>query len=601
MNQQFYYASPSSLISYVLYTAPICNAISFKNYILGRNHLCQAAKKFNSNKPKIMATKSEKTDLSELLAKAEEDFKVSQNGMKTIETLKELKSVGNNQRFKTLLDKSVKLICEKQQTIGVILIIGTLYYDQSDDKNSVRWFLKYLTKLKLETTLSESEKIDKSLTAEYMLGCCYFNLNNFKMAHKSLKTSPPDPSNVSKYKKHCEMLITSCHALELLEEMLMYRGFSEENPSGLFYVYFRIENAKRLIHFGKIAGAKQHLNEASNILSNCPDEPKFWLDIGYYYTNLEMFQEGYNCRQKFVDSFKDKSLDPPPDDLVRVLLIMASDIKSTPVHKAIDICQHILELLQKAPAGDFNRSMALNIMADSYFCLRDFGPAIKYYEESLEEMKKAYKKSDDTLLDYWSLSRVWSCISEAQLALSNYQMALKAAKRSAKYLKMVPGKYPTENIRAAINLSFCWRKLKHPQKAIMFMNSAIKVCQQLKKEDNLDYRLVSIDTKMAFIGACEHQLSGNFDQTDAIFKSILLQEASNGLEHLMKTVHFCTRAGRMYINEFPEDGHLFWSRLDKIYCNDANFLLQLPTGFKKCFLLYKNSFGVCNLLKQSYY
>jgi hypothetical protein len=96
------------------------------------------AKKFNSNKPKIMATKSEKTDLSELLAKAEEDFKVSQNGMKTIETLKELKSVGNNQRFKTLLDKSVKLICEKQQTIGVILIIGTLYYDQSDDKNSVR-------------------------------------------------------------------------------------------------------------------------------------------------------------------------------------------------------------------------------------------------------------------------------------------------------------------------------------------------------------------------------------------------------------------------------------------------------------------------------
>jgi hypothetical protein len=55
----------------------------------------------------------------------------------------------------------------------------------------------------------------------------------------------------------------------------------------------------------------------------------------------------------------------------------------------------------------------------------------------------------------------------------------------------------------------------------------------------------------------------------------------------------------MAVNEFPEDGQLFWSRLDKIYRNDANFLSQLPTGFKKCFLLYKNSFGVCNLLKQS--
>jgi valyl-tRNA synthetase len=104
-------------------------------------------------KLQIMATKSEKSDLSELLAKAEEDFKVSQNGVTTIKTLKQFKSVAKNQRFKTLLDSSVKLISEEQQTIKVILTIAKLYYSQSDDKTSVRWFLKYLTKLKLETLL----------------------------------------------------------------------------------------------------------------------------------------------------------------------------------------------------------------------------------------------------------------------------------------------------------------------------------------------------------------------------------------------------------------------------------------------------------------
>jgi ferritin len=109
-----------------------------------------------------MATKSENP--SDLLAKAEEDFKVSRNGVKTIETLikiKSIKSVGNNERFKTLLDNSAKCLSEEHQTIKVILTIAKLYYSQSDDKTSIRWLLKYLTKLKLEVSLSESEKIGK--------------------------------------------------------------------------------------------------------------------------------------------------------------------------------------------------------------------------------------------------------------------------------------------------------------------------------------------------------------------------------------------------------------------------------------------------------
>jgi hypothetical protein len=214
-----------------------------------------------------METKSDKTDLSKLLANAEKYFKVSQNGVKTIETLKTF--VGENQRFKTLLDDSVKLISEEQQTLAVILTIGILYYDQSEDKTNVGWFLKYLTKLKLETSFSEREKNENSYTAEYMLGCCFYNLNNFKMALKWLKTSPPDPTNVSTYFKHCDMLIQSCQVLEVQDEMLEYQRLIDENPSGIFNVKVRIANAKRLIQFDKIAAAKQHLKEASNILLQC--------------------------------------------------------------------------------------------------------------------------------------------------------------------------------------------------------------------------------------------------------------------------------------------------------------------------------------------
>jgi hypothetical protein len=134
--------------------------------------------------------------------------------------------------------------CHRQTICVLSLTIGTLYYNQSEDKISVCWLLKYLTKLKLETSLTESEKNDKSLKAEYILGCCYLNLNNFKMAFKILKTIPPDPSNVSKYKKHCQMLFMLCQALELQKEMSIYEGLSDENTSEIFKVGIQIDNAK---------------------------------------------------------------------------------------------------------------------------------------------------------------------------------------------------------------------------------------------------------------------------------------------------------------------------------------------------------------------
>jgi hypothetical protein len=100
-----------------------------------------------------MATKSEETDMSELLVKVEEDLQVSQNGVKAIKTLKTVKFKPwiHNPRFKVLLDNSVKCLSEEQQTLEVILTIGSLYYYQSDYKTSIKWFLKSESK-------SESER-----------------------------------------------------------------------------------------------------------------------------------------------------------------------------------------------------------------------------------------------------------------------------------------------------------------------------------------------------------------------------------------------------------------------------------------------------------
>jgi tetratricopeptide (TPR) repeat protein len=433
-----------------------------------------------------MATKSEKKELlPELLAKAEEDFKVSQNGVKTIETLKTIKSIksfGKNQRFKTLLDNSAKLISEEHQTIKVVLTIATLYYGQSDDKTSVRWLLKYLTKLKLEMSLCESEKIEKSLTAEYMLGCCFFNLNNYKMAYNSLKTSPPDPSNDSKFKKHCNMLSISCQSLELWNEKAEYEDLCAQEVhmhSPEVVVEIRVLNAKRLIQFGKMAGAKKHLKEASYILElDCQKHHAIiWLPIADCFTKMEMKAEAYKCRQKYVDSFNGQLLDPPPEELLHVLSKMAAHNNHILVgnyHRAISICQHILDLLHKTPEGKRERAYAFFYMADAYHSLMDFGPSIKFYEESLEEMKKAHKYSKVDL-NYSHLARMWLRMSDSQLMLGYYQVALKSAKKSLKYLKMAPGEFPRYEAETAVNFSYCWRKLDRPAKALGFMINALEI------------------------------------------------------------------------------------------------------------------------------
>jgi tetratricopeptide (TPR) repeat protein len=538
--------------------------------------------------------------LSELLANAEEVFKVSQNGVKTIETLKTF--VGENQRVKSLLDDSVKLISKEQQTLAVILTIGTLYYNQSEDKTSVRWFLKYLTKLKLETSLCESEKIKKTLTAEYMLGCCYYNLNNFKMALKCLKTSPPNPTYVNTYYQHCDMLIQSCQVLELQDEMLEYQGLSDKNPSGIFNVKVRIANAKRLIQFDKIAAAKRHLNEASNILYQNEemlknrDEENLWMELGTTYDNLlRSHHQAYRCNKMFVDSIMLR--DPPPYILWEVLNKMAFDclLLLDDYQEAINISKYSLELVLETPEGHVFRMQALTTIADSYYGLRDFGPAIKYYEECLEEMKKAYKHSH-LPLDYPHLNKLWLRISRSQLMSGSYQIALKSAKKSGKYLKQLYGKLPKHDYATAVQLSYCWRKLGHLQKAITFMKSAMKVDYKLDKYIDLDF--INLQIKMVYVGACEHQISGTFAETDSIFKSVLLQQASKGLEEVMKTIQICVKSGtrRRYRKVFPTDGQLFWSRIDYICRNDANFVSHLPNGFKKCFFQYKNSLEACNHL-----
>jgi hypothetical protein len=124
-----------------------------------------------------------------------------------------------------------------------------------------------------------------------------------------------------------------------------------------------------------------------------------------------------------------------------------------------------LELLQKYPEGDLERAQAFYTMADSYHDFKsDFGPAIKHYEESLEEMKKAHKNSKVDLeemkkghkyasfvdLDYCHLAAVWLRISECQLLSGSYQIALKSAKKSDKYLKMAPGKFTIDDSDTAV-------------------------------------------------------------------------------------------------------------------------------------------------------
>jgi tetratricopeptide (TPR) repeat protein len=557
-----------------------------------------------------MATKREETDLPELLVKVEEDLQVSQNGVKAIETLQNgvkaietlqtLKSVQNNPRFKVLLDNSVKLISEEQQTLEVILTIGTLYYNQSDDKTSLKWLLKYLTKIKLG---SESGKNIISYATEFMLGCCYYNLSNDKMAYKCLKRCPPDPTNVSTYLQHCYMLIHSCQALELHNEMLKYQLLSDENPSGTLNVNVRIYNAEMLFQSGKIAGAKQHLKEASNILCNCQDKQIWWLLIARIYTDLKMYCEACQCNQKFVDSFKDQRLDPPPDILLKVLIKLAhTELQIEQYQTAISICQHFLELVQKAL--NYDKHVVLYTMAESYYYLKDYGSAIKYFERSLEEMKRVRASSD--YLDYCHLSRVWLRISRSQLLSGSYQMALKSAKKSVKYLKSAPGKFPNDDMDTATQLSYCWRKLGHPQKAKMFMCSSME--QLAKKEEKfVDFNSKHHQQRLIYMAVCEHLLSGTFAIADNMFKSILLEEAeqsNNSLEEVMKILHFCFKSASAVRNRsaFPEDGQLFWSRIDHICCNEADdgyFLSHLPIGFKKRFFQYKNSLEGCNhLFKQ---
>jgi tetratricopeptide (TPR) repeat protein len=467
-----------------------------------------------------MATKSKIPELlSDLLAKAEEDFKVSRNSVKTIETLKKIKSMksfGNNQRFKTLLDNSTKCISEEHLTSKIIFTIATLNYSQSDDKTSIRWLLKYVTKLYHEVSFSESKNIEKCLAAEYMIGCCYFNMNNYKMAYKSLAAIPPDPSNDSKFKEHCNMLTISCESLKLRYERVMYEALckGEENPfqSALNIAKIRTDNAKKLIQFGKISGAKMHLKQASDIMCNCEDEQIVWAHIADCYKDLRMYPEANKCRQKFVDSFNGQNLDPPPQDLVGILLEMAGDNNRTLTgnyHRAIEIAQHVLELLEKAPEGNRNRAAANFAMGDAYCFLNDFGLAIKYYEETLEEMKKGHKYARFDL-DYCHLSEIWLRISEAQILSGSYQVALKSGNKSEKYLKMAPGKCQTPgkylifDAQTAVQLSYCWRKLERPQKAMIFMNSALKALKKLKKNEEEAVLYPEIDhmiyCKMVYIG-----------------------------------------------------------------------------------------------------
>jgi tetratricopeptide (TPR) repeat protein len=549
-----------------------------------------------------MATKSDATDLPELLVKVEEDLQVSQNGVKAIETLKTFKFVQhlNNPRYKVLLDNSVKLISEEQETLEGILTIGTLYYYQLDYKTSIRWFLKYFLKKFIVERESKGEGESESKLSyevEFQLGCCYYNLNNYKMAYKCLKKCPPDPTNVSRYLKHCDMLIHSCQVLELHDEMLKYQGLCDVNPSGILNVELRIFNAENLLQFGFITGAIQHLKEASNILCNCQDKQMVWLRIAGIYTDLKMFREACQCEQKIVDSFKDQSLDPPPDILLKVLIKMSQDQTCLEQYQtAISISQHFLELVLKAP--HYDKHVVLFTMAQSYYWLNDFGSAIKYFKESMK-MKRV------RTLDY---SRVWLRISRSQLLSGSYQMALKSAKKSAKCLKSSPGKFPNNDIETTVQLSYCWRKLGNLQKAKKFMNSAMEL--DAMKED-VDLNSKDYQLRLLYIGVCEHLISGTFAITDNMFKLILLEEAEDSnycLEEVMIMLHFCcVKSGRnrRYRSEFPEDAQLFWSRINHICCNEADdgyFLSQLPNGFKKRFFQYKNSLEGCHhLLKQSIY
>jgi tetratricopeptide (TPR) repeat protein len=239
---------------------------------------------------------------------------------------------------------------------------------------------------------------------------------------------------------------------------------------------------------------------------------------------------------------------------------------------AISICQHFLELVQKA-SPDFDKYVLLSTMAESYYWLNDYGSAIKYFEVSLEEMKRV-RASSDYFLDYCHLSRVWLRISRSQLLSGSYQMALKSAKKSVKYLKSAPGKFPNDDMDTAVQLSYCWRKLGHPQKAKMFMGSAMEI-DAMKEAKFVDNKSKDHLLRLLYQAVCEHLLSGTFAIADNLFKLILIQEAElskNSLEEVMISLHFCVKSGDINRKRsvFPEDAQLFWSRIDHICCNEAD-------------------------------
>jgi tetratricopeptide (TPR) repeat protein len=237
-------------------------------------------------------------------------------------------------------------------------------------------------------------------------------------------------------------------------------------------------------------------------------EEILWMELGTTYNKLlKSHHQAYKCNKMYVDLIMLR--DPPPDVVWKLLNKMALDnlIKLYDYQEAMNISKYCLELVLETPEGQGFRMQALTTIADSYYGLRDFGPAIKYYEECLEEMKNAHKHSD-LPLDYPHYITLWLRISRSQLMSGSYQIALKSAKKSGKYLNKMNANLPEHDYATAVQLSYCWRKLGHLQKAIMFMKSSMKEDDKLDKDLDLDF--LNFEIKMVYVGACEHQVSGTF-------------------------------------------------------------------------------------------
>jgi hypothetical protein len=123
------------------------------------------------------------------------------------------------------------------------------------------------------------------------------------------------------------------------------------------------------------------------------------------------------------------------------------------------------------------------------------------------------------------------------------------------------------------------------------MNAAIEAIKQLKLFNSSNLKI--------YIVACQQQISGTFEAADCLFKELLLAQASHGIEIIMEALNSYVKGARKDIIMFPEDGQLFWSRIDQICRNDAQFVSHFPSGFKKHFFRYKNSLEACNHLKKS--